>query len=239
MSIPEGEQDFGPFSLVMGPNFMPYSSGGMLSNEFLEVRDRIVDLVGLDEDDFSTPWAATKMVNVLATGQLGANKIPELQPQMGKGVTFTDPNKLYSEFGSPEALGPAPRELMRRIIQSATQPKLIDRDSIPKIQTEMPKWAIRRSKKLAHRAIQLAQAGRLDRELPAQTKTLDEVLAVIGLRRVFHPGIYEHANTLLADRGIRIEHRTRYLPMDGTVQDMTIRIAGESEGTEITSSKKS
>lgn len=104
-----------PFSLVLGPNFRsnpPYS----LNKGDREVRARLRSLLGT-----SNPMVLGRLVNILAAGQIRFRDIPEVEPHIGKGVTFNNPGELYSQWGRRGDVGPILGEAMRQLIRSATK----------------------------------------------------------------------------------------------------------------------
>lgn len=122
----ESEQDFYPFSLVLGTNFQPSPAYSVLSSGDREVRTRLEPLVGP-----SNPQAIGRFVNILADAQIRFKQIPELEPHLYRGVTFHDPNTLYYDWQRRGDVGPVLGEMMRNLIRNATKASFTGRPEAP------------------------------------------------------------------------------------------------------------
>ncbi|HVX58103.1 MAG TPA: hypothetical protein VG964_00010 [Candidatus Saccharimonadales bacterium] len=114
-----GNQDFYPFSIVLGTNFQPTPPYNILREGDHELRARVASLVGP-----SNPQALGRLVNILVDGQIRFRGIPEMEPRIYRGVTFHDPEKLYNEWPHRSNVGPVLGEMMRSLIINAAHIQL-------------------------------------------------------------------------------------------------------------------
>lgn len=115
---PEGPR-FYPFSLVLGEDFRRTPYYGSYSKGDRRLRKKIEPLLGP-----SNPHVIGRIINVLADGQIRFRDIPEIEPHLGQGVTFHDPEKLYRTWGQRGDVGPVFEEIMRNLIENASRPNL-------------------------------------------------------------------------------------------------------------------